>query len=143
MGNFFGTYHRTLDEKKRLQLPSKLVSPLPSRFYVLRGFDGCLAVYEESDFTAQLEKLRSLAYTDPTVRDYVRLASASACQLDVDSHGRISISNDLVVSYHFGNDVTIIGVLDHFEIWDSAAYEKYLATKAPSYEDFASRSNPL
>jgi MraZ protein len=140
VGKFFGTYNRTLDEKKRLQIPTKLVKEMPQRFYVLRGFDGCLAVYEESDFETQLNQLEALSYLEPTSRDFVRLSAASAVELEVDSHGRITISADLIANYHIGNDVVILGVLNHFEIWDQAAYATYYAQKAPSYEDFASRS---
>lgn len=140
MGKFFGTYNRTLDEKKRLQIPTKLVKDMPQRFYVLRGFDGCLAIYEESDFEAQLTQLESLSYLDPTSRDYVRLSAASAAELEVDSHGRITIGADLIANYHLGNEVVILGALNHFELWDKTAYEAYFAAKAPSYEEFASRS---
>jgi MraZ protein len=140
VGKFFGTYNRTLDEKKRLQIPTKLVKEMPQRLYVLRGFDGCLAIYEEDDFEQQLARLESLSYLEPATRDYIRLATASAAELDVDSHGRITISADLIANYHIGNDVVILGVLDHCELWDKAAYEAYLAEKASSYEDFASRS---
>lgn len=140
MGKFFGTYYRTLDEKNRLQIPSKLVKEMPSRFFVLRGFEGCLSIYEEEQFNALLNRLESLSYLDETARSYVRLASASASEMEVDSHGRITVSSDLAKSYGIGSDVAIIGVLDHFELWDKSAYEKYLAEKAPSYEELASRS---
>jgi MraZ protein len=140
VGKFFGTYNRTLDEKNRLQIPSKLVQEMPSRFYVLRGFEGCLSIYEESEFNALLSKLEALSFLDATARTYVRLASSSASELDVDSHGRITISTELASTYHIGADVTIIGVLDHFELWDKAAYMKYLQDNLSQYEEFASRS---
>lgn len=140
MGKFFGTYNRTLDEKNRLQIPSKLVQEMPSRFYVLRGFEGCLSIYEEGEFNALLAKLESLSFLDATARAYVRLASSSAMELDVDSHGRITINAEIASAYHIGADVTIIGVLDHFELWDKTTYLKYLQDNASQYEEFASRS---
>jgi MraZ protein len=140
VGNFFGTYQRTLDDKKRLQIPSKFVKEMPRCFYVLRGFEGCLAIYEESEFQALLGRLQSLSFLDETARSYIRLATSSANELEVDGHGRITLGSELTAAYRIGNDVTLIGVLDHFEIWDSAAYRQYLSERAPSYEDLAMKS---
>ena len=141
MGKFFGTYSRTLDEKKRLQIPSKLVKEMPHSFYVLRGFEGCLSIYEEAEFNALMSKLESLSYLNETARNYIRLSSASVQELDVDSHGRITLSTELAMTYKISNDVVLIGVLDHFELWDKAAYEAYLAAKSPLYESLAERSS--
>lgn len=139
MGKFFGTYSRTLDDKNRLQIPTKLIGQLPSRFYVLRGFEGCLSVYEEEEFQKLLEKLQNLSYLDEESRAYIRLAASSAAELDVDSHGRVALSKQLVDDYRIGKDVTIIGVLDHFEVWDATSYAKYLLAHL-DYEGLAARS---
>jgi MraZ protein len=141
MGKFFGTYSRTLDEKKRLQIPTKLVKEMPRSFYVLKGFEGCLSLYEEDEFNALMAKLESLSYLDKTARDYVRLSSASVMELEVDSHGRITLPTELATTYKFSNDVVLIGVLNHFELWDKAAYESYLAEKSPLYESLAEGSS--
>jgi MraZ protein len=140
MGKFFGTYSRTLDEKKRLQIPTKLVKEMPHSFYVLKGFEGCLAIYEEAEFNALVAKLESLSYLNETARTYVRLSSASVEELDVDSHGRITLSSELAATYKIATEVVLIGALDHFELWDKAAYEAYLAEKLPHYESFAEGS---
>lgn len=136
MGKFFGTYERTLDEKKRLQVPTKLVREMPRHFFVLRGFEGCLSVYEEDAFNSLLARMESKDYEDPKQRAYVRAAMSSATELEVDSHGRIGLTAELTARYGIAQEVTIIGVLDHFEIWDSAAYAKYQSA-LPSYEELA------
>ncbi len=137
MGIFFGTYSRTLDEKNRLQIPSKLVSLLPERFYLLRGFEGSISVYLESDFLKLVEKLKGLSYLETKNRAYLRLTLSSVNELEVDSHGRIALSKETVETYKIGKNVTIIGALDHFEIWDSLAYEAYANTEKDHYEAFA------
>lgn len=141
MGIFYGTYERTLDEKNRLQIPSKLLNALPKKFYVLRGFEGCLDVYLEDDFNRLADDLSSLSYRDPKSRAYVRLTLASVTELEVDSHGRISLCKNLIDAYRIGKNVTIIGALDHFEIWDSLSYEKYERENASSYEAIAESLN--
>jgi DNA-binding transcriptional regulator/RsmH inhibitor MraZ len=86
MGKFFGTYSRTLDEKKRLQIPTKLVKEMPHSFYVLKGFEGCLSLYEEAEFQRpSWRNSKASPISIKTARDYVRLSSASVMELDVDS----------------------------------------------------------
>lgn len=137
VGKFFGTYKRNLDNKYRLQVPNKLVKELPARFYMLRGFEGCISIYLEEDFDKLVESLGNMSFMDSKSRAYMRLSLASVDTLEVDSHGRISLGAQNVSTYKLSNDVTIIGVLDHFEIWDSAKYNEFLEKNLDSFEDLA------
>ena len=137
MGKFFGTYERCLDAKNRLQLPSKLVKETPERFYLLRGFEGAISIYEETEFNAYLANLEKMNFLNEKARTYMRLALSSVEVLDVDSHGRISLASSIVKRYKLSNEIVIIGVLDHFEIWDKQAYEAYQAKNDETYEDIA------
>lgn len=137
MGKFFGTYNRNLDSKNRLQIPSKLVKEIPDKFYLLRGFEGTLAIYEEKEFNEFLSKLEAMSYMEPKARTYLRLSLSSVDILEVDSHGRITLSAAVTSMYKISNEVTIIGVLDHFEIWDRKTYEEYQKNNVSSYEKIA------
>ncbi len=137
MGKFFGTYERNLDAKNRLQLPSKLVKEVPEHFYLLRGFEGAISIYEENDFNAYLSNLEKMNFLSEKARTYMRLALSSVEVLDVDSHGRISISASAMKRYKLSNEIVIIGVLDHFEIWDKKAYEDYQEKNDETYEGIA------
>lgn len=136
---FIGTYARSLDEKGRLQLPTKLIGEYKGPYYLIRGFEGCLAVYPENAFSAMMEKLQELDWNDETNRAYIRLATSSASEAKVDSHGRILLSKATLMDYVDGNDVTLIGVLDHFEIWDTKAFARYQLAHGSSYESLAGR----
>ena len=74
MGMFFGTYQRNLDNKFRLQLPNKLVKEMPEHFYLLRGFEGALSIYEEKDFQKYLSSLEKMSFLEEKARTYMRLA---------------------------------------------------------------------
>lgn len=137
MGKYFGTYNRNLDNKNRLQIPGKLVKEMPDKFYLLRGFEGALAIYEEDEFNKFLSKLETMSYMDPKARTYMRLALSSVDTLEVDSHGRITLGASIVSAYKISSEVTIIGVLDHFEIWDRKTYEEYQKNNISSYEKIA------
>jgi len=140
VGNYFGTYSRTLDDKGRLQIPSKLVGGKAKRFFILKGFEGCLSVYEEDGFNTLLAKLQSMNFLDEDARNFIRLTSASVQTLDVDSHGRVLLSKQTLDDYRILKDVTLIGVLDHFEIWDSTSYARYQLQNAGNYEMLAGKS---
>jgi len=142
VGNiFFGTYSRNLDPKGRLLLPRELGIAPGETLYVMKGFEGCLSIYQEEAFQEMIKKLSSLSYADPSSRAYVRLASASICKLSLDKVGRVLLGKDMLYDYSIGKEVTLIGVLDHLELWDATSYAKYLIANASSYETLAGRSH--
>ena len=136
---FLGKYDRSLDEKGRLQLPSKLIGEAKGTYYLLRGFEGCIAIYPEKKFEELMESLSQLDWNDETNRAYICLATSSANEMKIDSHGRILIGREILGDYQLDRDVTVIGVLDHFEVWDAKAYAKYQLTHGSSFESLAPR----
>ena len=141
MGKFFGTYSRTLDEKGRLLIPAKLLSKGIQHYYVLRGFEGCLSVYEEDAFEKLEAKLDAMDFMDEESRTFIRLMTSSIQELPVDSHGRVLLGRDTLRDYAISNEVTLIGVLDHFEIWDATAYARYNLEHSGNYEALAGRKH--
>ncbi len=127
MGNvYLGTYNRSLDNKFRLQLPPKLLPNEEKEFVLSCGLDGCLSVYPKEGFDKLVEKMSQFDFLDDKKRAFVRLTSGSAMPISLDSHGRISIGKDIAERFSLSGSVTVIGALDHFEIWNVALYEKYL-----------------
>ena len=55
---YFGTYQHSLDAKNRLLIPSKLKALLTSTVYIMKGFDGCLSVFDHNSFQNYVEKLQ-------------------------------------------------------------------------------------
>ena len=137
---FFGTYSRNLDPKGRLMLPRELGISSEEALYVMKGFEGCVSIFREEQFQEMLQKLSALNYADEASRTYVRLASASMKKLPIDSVGRVLLGKDLLKDYGIGKEVTLIGVLDHLELWDATVYARYLLQNANSYETLAGRS---
>lgn len=134
---YFGNYTRSLDEKGRLQIPPALFDETQKELYVLRGLDGCISVYGQEEFAGLIAHLQELDFLDEKQRAFIRLSSSSMKKLKVDSHGRIGLGLDLVREYGIEAEVKIIGVLDHFEIWEPVGYAKYELTYSKSYESLA------
>lgn len=130
----FGKFNRSLDSKGRLLIPAKLLNEEANVLYVLKGFDGCLSVYQEKAFDKFLEELASMDFHSEEERAYVRLAASSINEMKIDSHGRILLGKQLLEEYAIGQNVTIVGVLDHFEIWDEAAFLRYQVRHGAAYD---------
>lgn len=137
---FFGSYPRSLDPKGRLLLPSKLGIGIGETLYLCRGLEGCIAVYREEDFDKLHEKLEALNFRDGDTRAYVRLVTSSIVDQEVDAHGRILIGKAMQEEYRLSGKLTILGVMDHLEIWDEKAYEAYKAGREGYFEDLAGKS---
>ena len=86
---FMGEYNHTIDAKGRLIVPSKFREQLGDEFVVTKGLDGCLFVYDNTEWKKFEEKLQALPLTNQNARKFSRffLAGASACE--VDRQGRI------------------------------------------------------
>ncbi|MCR5491789.1 MAG: division/cell wall cluster transcriptional repressor MraZ [Bacilli bacterium] len=136
---FYGTYDRNLDSKGRLQLPSDLSLEEGMTLYVMKGLDGCISIYPEEKFSELTSRLASLNYFKPADRAFIREALSSVKKMKIDAHGRISLTVDLLRAYKIEAEVQIIGVFDHFEVWEPKSYEGYLASQE-SYEALAERT---
>lgn len=136
---YFGYYEHSLDDKGRLMIPSKLREGLlaGSSLYVIRGFEGCLSIYNENTFNQLYEDISKLSYNDKSARNYIRNVLGSVVNLNVDKLGRIQIPNSVLERYGINKNVIVIGVGDHFEIWDSESYQNYNDNNAESFEESA------
>ena len=90
---FMGEYNHTIDAKGRLIVPSKFREALGDTFVVTKGLDGCLFVYDNEEWQAFEEKLRSLPITNKEARQFARFFLAGAAEVEVDKQGRILVPN--------------------------------------------------
>ena len=81
---FMGEYNHTVDAKGRLIVPSKFREQLGDEFVVTKGLDNCLFVYENSEWAALEEKLRTLPLTLSLIHIFFRLLFPSSA--DTSSH---------------------------------------------------------
>ncbi|MBO5165567.1 MAG: division/cell wall cluster transcriptional repressor MraZ [Lachnospiraceae bacterium] len=121
---FMGEYNHTIDAKSRLIIPSKFREILGDEFVVTKGLDGCLFVFDNTEWTAFEEKLKQLpSLTNPNVRKFIRFFMAGASTVEVDKQGRILIPASLKDHAALEKDVVLIGVGSRMEIWSKERYE--------------------
>ena len=87
---FIGEYSHTIDAKGRLIVPSKFREQLGDEFVVTKGLDGCLFVYENSEWKSFEEKLHALPLTNANARKFSRFFLAGACACEVEIRTEIS-----------------------------------------------------
>ena len=120
---FMGEYNHTVDPKGRLIVPSKFREALGDTFVVTKGLDGCLFVYDNEEWQAFEEKLRSLPITNKEARQFARFFLAGAAEVEVDKQGRILVPNILREFAQISKDVVLIGVASRIEIWSKERFE--------------------
>lgn len=120
---FMGEYNHTIDAKGRLIVPSKFRESLGDEFVVTKGLDGCLFVYDNQEWTAFEEKLKTLPLTNKEARQFVRFFLAGAASLEVDRQGRILLPANLREFAGLEKDAVLIGVASRIEIWSKERYE--------------------
>ena len=134
---FFGLYEHSIDEKNRLMIPRKMRDEAGVKLFIMKGFDGALAIYKASNFEKLMAEIEDMPFTQRNNRDYIRAMLASACEIDVDRQGRIQIPTQLMNKYGITKDVVVVGAGDHFEVWSKALYDEYEKRVNDSFEENA------
>ena len=120
---FMGEYNHTIDAKGRLIVPSKFREALGHTFVVTKGLDGGLFVYDNQEWNAFEEKLKSLPITNKEARQFARFFLAGAAEVEVDKQGRILVPNILREFAQINKEVVLIGVASRIEIWSKERFE--------------------
>ena len=139
---FLGTHAPRLDEKGRLILPAKYREELAEGVVITKGQERCLYVFPQEEFTRITEALRTAPVTAKSVRDYSRVFFASASDELPDKQGRITVPPALRAYAGLQRDCVVIGANTRLEIWDTQAWDAYLATQEDSFAEAAEEVLP-
>ena len=124
---FFGEYQVSFSAPGRIVLPKKLRELLKGNTFILaKGFDFCLAGYDRDDWEARARDLLGVSLLEKENIEKRRFVFGSAVYLDIDDQGRFVIPKHLLQHSQLKNKVLIIGVGDHFEIWEPTKWEIYM-----------------
>lgn len=123
---FFGEYQVSFSAPGRIVLPKKLRELLKGNTFVLaKGFDQCLAGYDKDDWEGRAKELLNVSLLERENLDKKRFLFSSAVYLEIDEQGRFVVPKNLLQYGDLNQKVTIVGVGDHFEIWEIAKWEAY------------------
>ncbi|MBV8694649.1 MAG: division/cell wall cluster transcriptional repressor MraZ [Chloroflexi bacterium] len=121
---FLGEYEHTVDAKGRIAVPARYRAKMDRGAVISKGMGPCLAVYTMDRWEEKSAELVAGKSNDE-LRDFERLIYPSASEVDLDSQGRMMIPARLRTHADLASEVTVVGVRDHFEIWDRKAWQAY------------------
>ncbi|MCF0253855.1 MAG: division/cell wall cluster transcriptional repressor MraZ [Duodenibacillus sp.] len=122
---FQGTSLLALDAKGRMTMPTRHRDVFasyqsaggPLEVTLTRHPEGCLLIYPRSVWEAKRAELIKQPYS---FRMLQRIVVGSAIDLTIDAAGRLLIPSDLRALCRLDKDVVLLGLGEHFELWDAA-----------------------
>ena len=137
-----GTHPRSLDEKKRLTLPKRLRGQLgdPETLFLTPGPDQSIWLYTEAELERLAERLDRAPAADAQARVFRRLYFAQTEAADLDRSGRMVVPERLAKFAGLAQEVVLIGVRDHLELWDHQRWDEYLEGHASGFDSFAEQA---
>lgn len=118
-----GEYQHNMDLKGRVTVPSKFREDLGDKFYIFKGFDGCLYVQSSEQWGEFVEKVSKMPMSKG--REIQRFFFAGAAEVEPDKQGRILIPQNLREHAGLEKEITVIGAAVRAEIWDTATWNEY------------------
>jgi MraZ protein len=139
-----GTFARSLDEKLRVAIPRRLRDamqlPEGGGLFITPGTDESLAIYTEEALTRLAERLAQASPTRQDVRAFTRLFYAQAQRVELDSQGRVRVPPELAQLAKLDQEIVLLGVQDHLELWAAERWRVYVEEKQAHYDEIAETS---
>ena len=129
---FLGEYQHTVDGKGRMVLPRKFRDGLEDGCVVTIGQEKCLFVFPMDEFNEEVERMGRLPRTDRRARNFTRAFFAGASDQVPDRQGRVQLTEKQRRYAGLGKDVTVVGVAERIEIWDTETWNT-VAAEADEY----------
>jgi len=124
-----GEYDFTLDAKNRVAVPARLRSAFAEGIYVTRWYENSLAGFAPDKFQELLDARSGGEWTlSSKGRAERRFIAGAAVWQELDGQGRVTLPTRLLDYASIGRELTVIGVDDHIELWDRAAWVAYRQT---------------
>lgn len=145
---FTGQYSFNIDSKNRINIPAPLRKQFSNKdkktFVVTRGIDSCAWIYPITEWKKIQSELQQLSSLSKTNRIFLRNHLRHANILNYDSQGRFVLPQSLIEYASIKKDITIIGVLNKIEIWNTKLLneiDKSDNVNDQSYDQLSERVN--
>jgi len=135
---FVGEFEQTIDQAKhRLAICSALREQIDpetdgEHFILVLGPDRHLWLYPDKYYRRLLATMKRSPLPDRQSQR-VHLLTAMARVLKTDSQGRVVLPEKSMRRAIICEDVVLVGVFDHVEIWPAEQWEKHVEEALPTY----------
>jgi MraZ protein len=134
-----GEYSHTLDNKGRVLISNKLRNQIDqeengSNFYLVLGSNGILCLYPEKYFERVIVAGAPQTIAPDEAVAFERISFALSSKVELDNQGRLLLNEKLRKRAGLKDEITMVGVRDHIELWNSEAWEQYLEDHIDQYQ---------
>jgi len=143
-----GEYQHVVDSKSRVLISNKLRGQIDadehgSNFYLVLGANGILCLYPERYF----EQIALAVAPGTTAPDeavaFERMSFSLTSKVELDGQGRLLLNDKLRKRAGLKDNITLIGVRDHIELWNSESWEQYLSDHMAQYQKQMSQARQV
>jgi len=140
-----GEYQHTIDDKNRVLVSNKLRNQIDtdehgSNFYLVLGSNGILCLYPEKHFEQLVAAGAPKGAAPDEAVAFERMSFALASRVELDRQGRLLLNDRLRTRAGLKEQITLVGVRDHIEIWNNDNWEDYLQSHMSQYQQQMSQA---
>jgi MraZ protein len=140
-----GEYQHVIDSKSRVLISNKLRNQIDaaehgSNFYLVLGSNSILCLYPERYFKQLIAAAGAEKYAPGEAVAFERMSFALASKVELDNQGRLLLNDSLKKRAGLKEKVTLVGVRDHIELWNSEVWEEYSSEHMPQYHQQMSQA---
>ena len=121
---FQGPSSLSLDAKGRLSVPTRhrdvLSATAGSQLTITKHPDGCLMVFPRPEWEKFRERIAQLPMS---AQWWKRIFLGNAMDVEMDGTGRVLVPPELRAAVGISKDTVLLGMGNHFELWDKATYD--------------------
>ena len=134
-----GEYQHVVDDKGRVLVSNKLRNQIDAEehganFYLVLGANGILCLYPEKHFEQLVLSVAPGATAPDEAVAFERISFAMSSKIELDNQGRLLLNERLRKRARLKEDITLVGVRDHIELWNTQDWEQYLSDHMPQYQ---------
>jgi len=140
---FQGPSSLSLDAKGRLSVPTRyrdvLLATAAGALTITKHPHGCLMVFPRPEWEKFRDRIGQLPMS---AQWWKRIFLGNAVDVEMDGSGRVLVSPELRAAAGLTREVMLLGMGQHFELWDKATYEAkeaeaMQADMPEAFEDFS------
>jgi MraZ protein len=136
-----GSYSARFDASGRIKIPEKFREAIEASYgkdlFVTAMTDESIQIYPLSVWLEMTGMASEAAvHLRPDVRKFMLRVNRTGSRHELDSKGRVLISQALREKARLQEEVEVIGLSNHLEVWNKNALDKILEEKPLSDADF-------
>ena len=124
-----GEYQHVVDGKGRVLISNKLRNQIDvdehgSNFYLVFGVNGVLCLYPEKYYEQIVLAMAPKTTAPDEAVAFERMSFALTSKVELDGQGRLLVNERLRTRAGLKDNITLVGVRDHIELWNNENWEQ-------------------